>query len=160
MQKNKAQAYQKILDNPQISEKDKTNVKQKLENHTKERALYKSNVIKAFNENYTFSKLAFIENQHFKSFLEGSTNEVILADSTISDLPSDGNFLLLAKGNHDGQWIVIDDNFKRVASPFPSSFGLGIKKLWDIFLGKKNIDLENQVKLAEKVNKAFNKAYN
>lgn len=151
MQKNKIDAYQQAIDSGKLSAKDFDSMNSKLAELQKDRIQYKNNVIKAFSENYLFSKVVFIENQDFKNFINGEDVKIEGREADRSLLKTSENIYYLIKGNSDSQWIIVNQDFKRPA--FPSKFSQSpfYKFLLLLSPGKAS-SYESQVNAAKKVN--------
>jgi|GEM_PF-770877 len=157
MQKNKMEAYQNTIDSGNLSEKDKNSMKSKLSVLESDRLLYKRNVIKAFSENYLFSKIVFIENQNFKRFINGENIEIEGDNDAIALLKKTEHLFYLIKGNSDSQWLIVNEDFKKPPSPFPSKFSQGpFYKFLMILSPRRSIYYETQLNAAQKVNKKLN----
>ena len=154
MQQNKIEAYESSISAGNLSEKDLARMEENLQELLTERKIYKKAVMKSFSDNYIYSKLVFIENQNFKAFLEGDVVKVEGEEDALNLLKETENLFYLIKGRNDWHWIIVNEDFKRPPSPFPNSFGLsGITNFFDLLVGKKSYSLDNQIKLAKKVNK-------
>jgi len=153
MQKNKIEAYEKSMSSSTISEDNKLKTEGDYKKLIKERETYKQSVIDAFSTTYNFSQIVFIENQHFKDFLNGNHEKIEGDQNAKEKLKSSNDVFFLIKGRNDGQWIIVDKEFKRPSSPFPSSFGFsGFKNFFDFLIGSDAHSLSNQTKLAQKAN--------
>jgi hypothetical protein len=154
MQQNKIEAYKASISSGNLSEKDLIKMEENLQEIKTERKKYKEAVKEAFSEHYNYSKLVFIENQNFKAFLDGTKVKIEGEDDAIDLINKTENLFYLIKGRNDGHWIIVNEDFKRPPSPFPSSFSLsGFTNFFDLLIGKKSYSLANQIKLAKKINK-------
>ena len=160
MQKNKIEAYKTSVASGKLKAKDAERMQSNLAEIENERKAYKENVMKAFTENYSFSKIAFIENDEFKAFRLGNLVNIDADEETKKQLSSGENIFYLIKGRTDAQWIIVDQDFKRPSSPFPNAFGIGLNRILNLFTGKKDHFIENQEHLAKKINKKLTKFYN
>ena len=154
MQQKKIEAYEASISYGNLSEKDSIRMGENLQEIKMERKIYKEAVIEAFSRHYTYSKLVFIENQKFKAFLDGEDVNIEGKVDAIDLIKKTENLFYLIKGRNDGHWIIVNEDFKRPPAPFPNSFGLsGLTNFFDLLVGKKSYSLNNQMKLAKRVNK-------
>lgn len=154
MKNTTIEAYEKMLTSSSLTTKDKKDIENKISELKMERLLYKKNVSEAFNSNYHFSDIAFVESQFFKSFITGDLSNVEATHETVNKISTTQNLFYLIQDGSEGKWAIVNKSFKK--PNFPNTFTLGFKSVVNFILGRKSYSLENQLRLAEKVNTKLN----
>lgn len=160
MQINKIEAYQKIIDNPNISEKERNKTLKFMAEVTNEREAYKNNVIEAFSNTINFTNCVFIENQKFRTLLKGSSEYLEGEEYILNQINAGTKMFFLIQGDSESQWILTDKNLNRVNPPLKSKFDIGFRKFLDMFAGKKRYNINNMNKVASKINGSLHNTYN
>ena len=160
MKYSKVAAYQDMLLQESLSEKERIKTIEKLEKLKTERSIYKLNVMNAFEKAYTFSSVAFIENTYFNDYVDsGDLSKIETKYGSKNGIEKGRDVYYLIQGEHETHWIVCDAHLKKVKSPFPSEHDLGLKKFLDFIVGKENYSMENMIKVVAKMNDRFYRFY-
>lgn len=129
MNKNKADLLQKTIQDPATSEDKRRSLSQLLKNHLEDRELYKKNVIKAFRNEYHFSKVVFIHDYDQKKLANGREAGIFLNDQGIVDpsIKMESDFYLLCgRGNTDDSFVIYAPNGDNMPSHFPNKYNRNI----------------------------------
>ncbi|HRD07081.1 MAG TPA: hypothetical protein PK037_05930 [Saprospiraceae bacterium] len=129
MNKNKADLLQKTIQDPATSEEKRKSLSHLLKTHLEDRELYKKNVIKAFRNEYHFSKVVFIHDYDQKKLANGREAGIFLNDQGIVDpsikMESD-YYLLCGRGNNDDSFVIYAPNGDNMPTHFPNKYNRNI----------------------------------
>ncbi len=111
-----------------------------------------SQVINAFNDHYTFSKVYFIPDTNYTKLLSGTTRGLFYDNNvTINrEIHIEEAFLVFAQGNHEEEWYIMDTDNVQIQAPFPSYHRLSGLNTLLLTSGK-------QDKIVQKVNKKLHR---
>ncbi len=160
MKQNSLDAYQDMLSQTNVEDKNYIVLKDRIEELKLERLTYKENVMEAMKHTYNFSHFCFIESQAVHKFLAGDYSVLICLEEEAIEMIENGNYFFLVKGDEDTHWIVVDKLFNKLDYPFPNSHNIGFMRLIDFIIGGNNYSLKNQSKVFSKMNIRFIKFYN
>ncbi len=154
MNKPKIDILNKSINDGKTSLESKKTLQNMLDEHRADRNEYVHRVIKAFKENYTFSKVYFMYDYDHKKLKEGIKSGIFLNDQGIQD-PSivllEDHFLIFARGNNDDSIIISQLNGEEMPKEFPVTYKRSIINLFSMvfstdklgdFVGKLNQKLK------------------
>jgi hypothetical protein len=123
--KPKMDMLQKSINDARTPESEKKALEKILADHQMDRELYVKHVIKAFKENYTFSKVYFMYDYDQKKLKDGVRSGIFLdangkLDSSIE--LEEQHFLIFGRGNNDETILISQLNGEPLPSEFPTSY--------------------------------------
>jgi hypothetical protein len=159
MNKPKVDMLTKSIKDDKTNESYRKAAQKMLDKHQSDRAIYVQQVIKAFTEKYTFSKVYFMYDYDQKKLKEGVKSGIFLngkglKDSTI--VLKESHFLIFGRGHNDESIIISQLNGEEMPKEFPVTYKRSIVDLFSFIFP--NDKLGNFVaKLNQKLKKFYTK---
>jgi hypothetical protein len=123
--KPKVDLLQKSINDSRTPEAEKKELEKILADHQLDRELYVKHVIKAFKENYTFSKVYFMYDYDQKKLKDGVRSGIFLDENGRLDNSitlEEQHFLIFGRGNNDDIILISQLNGEPLPSEFPASY--------------------------------------
>jgi hypothetical protein len=159
MNKPKSDMLVKSINDDKSTESYKKAVQKMLDEHQSDRAAYVLHVIKAFKQNYTFSKVYFMYDYDQKKLKDGIKSGIFLNEIGVPDpsiVLTESHFLIFGRGNNDESIIISQLNGEEMPKEFPVTYK---RTVFDVFSFVFSTDkLSNFVgKLNQKLKKFYTK---
>lgn len=149
--------YKEVVENPNLTVKERQRAEKKLLELSEGRKAYKANFEEAMKNHYSFSDYCFLESKNVKSFYGGDHSTLECPSEVDLDNLSEDYIFFLIKGKTDSHLIITDYALAPIAYPFPSSYNIGVKRLFDFFAKRDNFSIENLSKTIYKMQDRLNK---
>lgn len=123
--KPKVDMLQKSINDARTPEAEKMALEKILADHQLDRELYVKRVIKAFKENYNFSKVYFMNDYDQKKLKDGVRSGIFLDENGRLDSSiklEEQHFLIFGRGNNDETIHISQLSGEPMPSEFPTSY--------------------------------------
>jgi hypothetical protein len=130
--------------------KEQKQLQKQLDDHLSDREKYKAKTIKAFKDNYTFSKIYYVYDYNIHKLKEGTKSGIFLntsgeIDNTIS--MSEEDYLVFARGQNDDSVILQSNDGRQLPAAFPTQYNRGVGSIFSILFSPKDKLAESIVKI-------------
>ncbi len=139
MNKPKVDMLQKSINDERTGANEKMALQKMLNEHQEDRAAYVQRTIKAFNDNYNFSKVYFMYDYDQKKLKEGVKLGIFLNESGNLDpsiVLNEEHLLIFGRGSNDDSVVISQLNGEEMPKEFPTTYKRSVIHLFSFVFSK------------------------